>query len=101
MSNPGSSRDLSRIPTASKLREPTLETLRAMGGRATNTDIDRGVAERIGLSAEDLAVPHNPEKGTRTEFAYRMAWARTRLKKDGLITNVATKVWSLSEGTAS
>lgn len=101
MPEPESRRDLSRIPTASKLREPILQTMQALGGCATNADLDRGVAQRIGLSPLDLAVPHNPDKGTRTEFAYRMAWARTRLKKDGLITNPATKVWSISSEDAA
>ena len=102
MPEPGSTRDLSRIPTASMLREPILETFRALGGKATNEDLERGVAERVGLSAEDLAILHDPYVGTRTEFAYRMAWARTRLKKDGRITKVATKLWSIaSEDAAS
>ena len=36
------------------------------------------------------------DDGKRTEFAYRMAWARTRLKKDGLIESLGPRLWGLT-----
>ena len=44
-----------------------------------------------------LEVMHDPEIGNDTEIEYRLAWARTYLKKFGLITNSSRGVWSLTE----
>ena len=55
------------------------------------------MAESLGLSAEDLALTHNPKLGPRTEFTYRMAWARSSLKKAGLIEKVAPGVWAIQD----
>lgn len=89
-------RDFSRLPTASILRESILEALREMGGEGSNIELERRVADVLGVSAEDLAIPHDPERGARTEFAYRMAWARTHVKQAGLIENIGRKLWALT-----
>ena len=93
LSNP---RDVSRLPTAAALRESMLAALREMGGQGSNSEIERRVAEALGVSAEDLAIPHDPRAGARTEFAYRMAWARTRARQAGLVENVGPKLWALT-----
>ena len=36
---------------------------------------------------------NNAEKSNQTEFQYRLAWARTYLKKAGLIENSSRGVW--------
>jgi restriction system protein len=48
------------------------------------------------LSEEVLAQPHDPDKSNQTEVAYRLAWARTYLKKFGLLENSTRGVWSLT-----
>ena len=54
------------------------------------------VARELALTPEQLALPHNPAKaGGRSEFAYRMAWARTRLKAKGAIENTGLGKWAL------
>lgn len=51
---------------------------------------------------EDLHLPQNvveqphPGKNNQTELAYRLAWARTYLKKYGLIINSTRGVWALT-----
>jgi restriction system protein len=40
---------------------------------------------------------HEPEKSNQTEVAYRLAWARTYLKKYGLLENSARGIWSLNQ----
>lgn len=59
----GSGRSGTRIPSSSKLRDPILEALQALGGRATIADLDRRVGEQVGLSPEELAEPHDPSRG--------------------------------------
>jgi len=46
------------------------------------------------LSQEILEVPHD-ETGLQSQVDYRLAWARTYLKKYGLIENSSRGVWSL------
>lgn len=39
----------------------------------------------------------DPEAGNRTEVSYRLAWARSYLKKYGAVTNSSRGVWALSK----
>ena len=48
------------------------------------------------FSNEALEVIHDPETGNETEIEYRLAWARTYLKKYGLVDN-SSGIWSLTE----
>lgn len=50
----------------------------------------------LGFGEDVLDVPHNPEKSNQTELQYRLAWARTYLKKYGLLENSARGVWALT-----
>ena len=45
------------------------------------------------LSEKDLSQIH---KGNRTKFSYNLAWARTYLKKFGVLDNSERGVWSLT-----
>jgi hypothetical protein len=60
-------------------------------------EIDAEVARRLELSPEALRIPH-ASAGKRTEFSYRMAWARTRLKDKGQLIRTAHQMWGLPEG---
>lgn len=44
---------------------------------------------------------HDAEKSTQTEIGYRLAWARTYLKKFGLLENSSRGVWALTEKARS
>ena len=77
--------------------QPTLDVLRERDSSATNQELVDLAAAKMGLSTEQVSVPHDPEKGTPSEVAYRMAWARSYLKKAGLLDNTAQGVWSLTE----
>ena len=48
------------------------------------------------LPEDVLSQLHDPEKSNQTEVAYRLAWARTYLKKYGLLENSVRGVWSLT-----
>jgi restriction system protein len=75
---------------------PTLKALQALGGSATIDELDSRVVDIMQLPEEMCNVLHK-EDGTLTEVSYRLAWARTYLKKYGLINNSARGVWSFSE----
>lgn len=75
---------------------PVLRALRALGGSASNDELYEKVAELLKLPESVLSVLHNPDKDSRSEVHYRLAWARTYLKKYGAITNSERSVWSLT-----
>jgi len=84
------------IPPYDQLMLPLFTALNELGGSASIAEIDEYVAEHSGLPAELLDLPHNAEKSNQTEFQYRLAWARTYLKKAGLIENSSRGVWVIS-----
>ncbi len=84
------------IPSYDQLMLPLFKALKDLGGSASIAEIDEYVGEHSGLTAELLDVPHNSEKSNQTEFQYRLAWARTYLKKAGLIDNSSRGVWVIA-----
>jgi restriction system protein len=73
---------------------PIVHSLRARGGSATIDELEEAVAAATNLSDEQRAQPHGD--GPRTEFSYRLAWARTYLKKGGALDNSERGVWHLT-----
>lgn len=90
-------RKQSVMPTFDGLMQPLLEALRQLGGSGSVEEVYAKTVEGIGLSEEVLAQMHDPEKSSQTEVGYRLAWARTYLKKFGLLENSSRGVWSLTE----
>jgi len=84
------------IPPYDQLMLPLFTALKELGGSASISEIDEYVGEHSGLSTELLDLPHNAEKSNQTEFQYRLAWARTYLKKAGLIENSSRGVWVIT-----
>lgn len=66
-----------------------------MGGSASITELVEQVIEDLRPPQEVVEQSH-PGKTNQTELEYRLAWARTYLKKYGLITNSARGVWALT-----
>lgn len=84
-----------RVPTYDELNWPALEALRQLGGSA-------GIAEHLSQVIEDQVVPESVSaiphgKSGRSELEYRLAWARTALRRCGYVENSARGVWSLTE----
>lgn len=73
---------------------PLLESFRNLQGSARNDELVKEVVRTMGLSDEVASVPHG--SGGLSEVAYRLAWARTYLKKYGLVENSARGVWTLT-----
>jgi len=84
------------VPTFDLFMNPLLHALRELGGSGTNEEINSKVTAIMGLSDSQLEVIHNPDRSSQTEVEYRLHWARTFLKKYGLIDNSARGVWSLT-----
>jgi hypothetical protein len=85
-----------RLPTASAMRRPILACLAERGGVATNDEISSDVGRALGLDEEQLTAPHDQSRGRRSEFEYRLAWARTHLSKSGAIVRAGRKSWELT-----
>ncbi|MBF0185748.1 MAG: restriction endonuclease [Magnetococcales bacterium] len=88
---------MNKLPTYDNLMNPLLAALRELGGSGSVKEIFTKTVELIGLSEKLLAQLHDPNRGMQTEIGYRLAWARTYLKKFGLVENSRRGVWSLTE----
>jgi len=85
------------IPQYHEMMIPTIKAIETLGGSGTNQEIAEEVIQLLDLPEEVTSHPHNPEKSSQTEVEYRLAWARTYLKKVGLIENSERGVWSFTE----
>ena len=83
------------LPTFDQLINPSIKALRALGGSGSIQEIYDKVVELEQLPEAILAQPH-AENSDQTEVAYRLAWARSYLKKYGLLENSKRGVWSLT-----
>ncbi|MFH2001004.1 MAG: restriction endonuclease [Planctomycetota bacterium] len=88
--------DPTKLPTFDRLMNPLLQALRILGGSGSVEEIYNKVVELEKISDDVLAQLHDPEKSNQTEVEYRLGWARTYLKKYGLLENSARGVWSLT-----
>jgi restriction system protein len=84
------------MPRYNTFMNPVIQALKELGGSGTIEEINAKVAEIVGLSDEQLEILHNPDKGGQTEFEYRLAWARTYLKKYDVLENSSRGVWALT-----
>lgn len=92
-----------KLPTFDRLMNPLLRALHALGGSGTVEEIYDKVVQIEAIPESVLAELHDAEKSNQTEVAYRLAWARTYLKKYGLLENSGRGIWALTakaRGTA-
>jgi len=83
--------------TFDQLMLPLMKALVNRVGSGSVDEIYEEVVELENFDEETLAVLHNPEKSNQTEIGYRLAWARTYLKKAGYLENSSRGVWALTE----
>ena len=81
------------VPKYDDLFNPLLQALHELGSSASITELEQRVAAILNLTDEDISAI---QKGDRTQFSYNLAWARTYLKKYGLLDNSSRGVWSLT-----
>ena len=82
------------LPNSAALNSALLEVLKQHQNGLNSKDIDRLAAQKLGLSEDDLKVIRS---GTRTEFAYRMAWERTHAKAKGYIKKNEFRLWLITD----
>jgi restriction system protein len=81
------------VPQFDELMAPTLEALKKLGGSASIDELVPEMVRCMGLPQEIADIPHG--NTSRTELEYRVAWARTYLRKAGLIENSERGIWAL------
>jgi restriction system protein len=88
-----------KVPKYNDFHWPVIRALKETGGSASIAELYERVVADMNLGEDVLAVPHGD--GTTSEVEYRLAWARTYLKKVGAIDNSERGVWALtSKGRA-
>lgn len=86
----------SQLPTYDRLMNPVLLAIRELGGSGSIEEIYDKVVELERLPEDVVSLLHDPERSNQSEIGYRLAWARTYLKRYGLLENSARGVWSLT-----
>lgn len=84
------------MPTFDELMNPLLRALTLLGGSGSIDELYEKVVELENIEENVLAKLHCPEKSNQTEVGYRLAWARTYLKKYKFLENSNRGVWSLT-----
>jgi restriction system protein len=84
------------IPKYDDLLNPLMQAIRNLGGSASVAEQEDEVATLLKLTEAEVSEIH---RGNRTKLSYRLAWARTYLKRYGALDNSSRGVWALtSEG---
>ena len=83
------------IPSFDQMMKPIMVVLQKNGGSASVSKIDKEAIDFMNLPKEITSIMHK-KSTNRTEVSYRLAWARTYLKKYGLIRNKSRGVWTIT-----
>ncbi len=83
------------IPSFDQLINPTIQALQNLGGSGRNDEIYEEVLNILNLPNEVVEAAHLGNTN-QTEIEYRLAWARTYLKKYGIINNSKRSVWVIN-----
>lgn len=87
---------MSKLPPYDQLFNPLLRAINALGGSGSNEEIYDKVVELEKYPEEISTLLHDPEKSNQTQLGYRLAWARSYLKKYGMLENSSRGIWSLT-----
>jgi restriction system protein len=85
-----------KAPGYADLLLDTLKVIANRGGSATIDEIHDGVVERRKFPDEVVDELH-PGSTVTTELKYNLAWARTYLRKNGLLLRSRNGVWALTK----
>ena len=93
---------MDQIPPYHEMFNPLLEVLRQRREGLSIADLEPKVFDLMDLSKEVRDIAHKQSGDSRSEVGYRLAWARTYLKKVGLIDNPNRSFWQITaEGLES
>jgi restriction system protein len=82
------------IPQYNEMFNAVLQALHELGGSGSIEEINNKVIELQNYPADIVDALHG--EGPTTEIEYRLAWARTYLKKYGLLENSIRGIWAIS-----
>ena len=82
----------SKLPTSIELNTSLLKILAQYPSGLTVREIDQAVIQDLEISSE---LANQIRSGNRTEIQYRMAWCRTKAKKQGLVERMSPNTWKL------
>lgn len=85
-----------KAPGYADLLLDTLKVIANRGGSASIEEIHDGVVERRKFP-DDVVDELHPGSTVTTELEYNLAWARTYLRKNGLILRSKNGVWALTK----
>lgn len=83
-----------RIPRYNKLIVPTFIALKELGGSGKNEEILDQIIADLKLSDAVVDILHKG-RANKSELSYQADWARTYLRRFGVIENSARGVWSI------
>lgn len=92
---------MNKLPSFDGLMIPLVTALNELGGSGSIEEMYKKVIELTKFPESILNQLHEPEKSSQTEIGYRLAWARTYLKKFGFLENSSRGVWALTEKARS
>jgi restriction endonuclease Mrr len=84
---------MNELPKSQHLVDVVVEAIKSNNGEATLTQIESYVINKLSIPEALVRMLHS---GTRSELAYRLAWARTKAKSLGLIEKVGSGTWRLA-----
>ncbi|MGA2401924.1 MAG: DUF262 domain-containing protein [Syntrophobacteraceae bacterium] len=84
-----------RIPKYHQLMNPLLKALHELGGRATVKDMLSRVSDSLRLPEDALTTFCKPGVSGQSLLANRLGWARTFLKRYGIIDNPEHGIWAI------
>jgi restriction endonuclease Mrr len=82
------------MPSGNELELALLDVLLGEEDGMNTDDIFEEVAIHLGLSNEILQIKRS---GRRSEFGYRLSWARTKAKEKGLVERVEFGIWKITK----
>ena len=86
------------LPQHKDLFIPVVKALKLLGGLGTIKEIDAKVFEIEQFSAELLEIKHlDGNNQYDNEIEYRLAWAKTKLKRYGILENPERGFWTLKD----
>ena len=90
---------MQQIPSEEGMKNWTLLAVHQLGGSGHNLEIEEQVRRMLDLP-EEIADQLYPD-GRRPVLDHRVAFARSHLKRDGLLDNPKRSVWVLTEAGAA
>ena len=85
---------MDQIPRYQDLIPALVKVIANAGKPISNAEIELRMIQELSIPAHLVSIIHS---GKRTELQYRLAWARTKAKSEGLIISPARETWTISK----